>query len=51
MAYENDKDEERERLLDRRNRLMNSYGWGPFRDGQIDAEIRQVDERLAPLPH
>lgn len=45
------KADERERLLDRRNRLMNSYGWGSFRDGQTDAEICQIDERLSALSH
>lgn len=41
---------ERERLLDRRHDLMNSYGNSDFRDGLLDEEIRKIDERLAAMP-
>lgn len=36
-------------LLDRRNRLMNSYGNGDREDAAIDAQIAQVDAELAPI--
>lgn len=34
-------------LLDRRNRLMNSYGNGDREDAAVDAQIAQVDAELA----
>jgi hypothetical protein len=37
----------KDHLLDRRNRLMNSYGNGDREDAAIDAQIAQVDAELA----
>lgn len=36
-------------LLDRRNRLMNSYGNGDREDAAVDAQIAQVDAELAQI--
>lgn len=35
--------ERRDRLLDERNELMNSYGLGPVADGQIGDRIAEID--------
>ena len=38
--------ERRNRLLDERNVLMNSYGLGPVADGQIRDRIAEIDAIL-----
>jgi len=42
-----DKDAEIAALRERLNELENSFGQGPFRDGQLTAEIAALREQLA----
>lgn len=46
-----DRDLARERLLDRKNSLMNNFGWGSFADrlnqqaiDSLDARIKELDQ-------
>lgn len=41
-------EEHRIRLEDRREILMNSFGWGPFRDGLVQRAIDKIDAELNP---
>ena len=39
----------RDQLETERWRLMNSYGWGAYRDGLITLRIAKIDEELLAL--
>jgi len=39
----------RDRLEERRWRLMNSYGWGIYSDGEVSSRIAEIDAILATL--
>ncbi len=44
-----EKERARERLLDRRNVLMNNFGFGSVADGMSRQAIESIDRRLAEL--